>query len=154
MRELLQKHLFFRQAWLDSVDSRPNSEVGYIRADHDGWRWWNTVWPIHKELETPELLAEFDAVYNAFTQEFANLNEVGRFCQKSAEAVGTDRGVEYNAYLMGEYGFYWLRMNTRKKEYNLYLHCYSRAMLEGLCEEFEIEDESIGIPVFYAAAES
>ena len=27
---------------------------------------------------------------------------------------------------VGEYGCYWLRMITRRGDYNLYLHCYSK----------------------------
>jgi hypothetical protein len=30
-----------------------------------------------------------------------------------------------------EHGFYWLRMITRKGDYNLYLHCISKAALAG-----------------------
>jgi len=43
------------QAWEDlDENKRPRSELGYLRADHDGYRWWNTVWPVHnEELFTP-----------------------------------------------------------------------------------------------------
>ena len=35
-----------------------------------------------------------------------------------------------NAYYVGVYGCYWLRMITRRRDYNLYLHCYSKAAME------------------------
>ena len=43
----------------------PHSKIGHIRADYDGWRWWNTIWPCHDELATPEMKREIDAVYKA-----------------------------------------------------------------------------------------
>ena len=27
----------------------PRRKIGHIRADHDGYRWWNTVWPTHQD---------------------------------------------------------------------------------------------------------
>jgi len=30
----------------------PRRKIGHIRADYNGYRWWNTVWPCHKELAT------------------------------------------------------------------------------------------------------
>ena len=46
-------------------DNRPESELAYFRCDYDGYRWWNTVWPVNKALETDDLIDEMDAVYDA-----------------------------------------------------------------------------------------
>lgn len=43
-----------------SFISVPRRKIGHIRADHDGHRWWNTVWPCHQDLVTQEISAEID----------------------------------------------------------------------------------------------
>ena len=129
MKERMTNICPFADAWQDKDETRyPKSEVGYIRADYED-RWWNTVWPIHRQLETPELVREFDAVYAAFCREFPDFHAVCDFCRTSAEPTSSD--TEYNAYLEGEHGVYWFRFITRYRDYNLYLHCLSRAVLEG-----------------------
>lgn len=107
---------------------KPVSELGYIRSDHDGSRWWNTVWHVHDAIGTPALIDEFDEVYDAFMRTFKDLHSMSKWC--SANAGRTGSYDEYNAYYEGEFGFYWFRMITRRKDYNLYLHCYSRQAME------------------------
>ena len=58
--------------------TEPLRKIGHIRADYDGYRWYNTVWPCHRELATPEA------------------------CN------------------------YWVRLITRRGDYNLYLNAYTR----------------------------
>lgn len=45
----------------------PRRKIGHIRADYDGWRWYNTVWPCHRALATQEICKEIDRVYDALT---------------------------------------------------------------------------------------
>ena len=40
----------------------PRRKIGHIRADYDGWRWYNTVWPCHRVLATQEVCKEIDRV--------------------------------------------------------------------------------------------
>ena len=104
----------------------PHSKIGHIRADHDGWRWWNTIWPCHDDLATPEMKREIDATYEALTAENAlcDLPTLTRFCHSHPEArVGTS-DTEYSFYLEGELCNYWLRLITRKRDNNLYLSAY------------------------------
>ena len=117
------------QAWQKGENGYPRSELGYFRCDYDGYRWWNTVWPINRSLGTPELITEFDSVYDAFLKAFPTREAMRKYCLAHAEP--TSEGTEFNAYLTMEYGFYWLRMITRKGDYNLYLHCISKAALAG-----------------------
>ena len=118
------------QAWQDKGENGyPRSELGYFRCDYDGYRWWNTVWPINSSLGTPELITEFDSVYDAFLKAFPTREAMRKYCLAHAEP--TSEGTEFNAYLTMEHGFYWLRMITRKGDYNLYLHCISKAALAG-----------------------
>lgn len=121
----------FPSIWEDKDENgRPRSELGYIRADHDGYRWWNTVWPVNKGLNDDDLIDEFDAVYNAFTEAFPSRTAMERYCMRELEPASTE-GTEYNAYLdLDGPGFYWLRMITRKGDYNLYLHCYSKKAIQ------------------------
>lgn len=110
-------------------NGKPVSEMGYIRADNDGYRWWNTAFPVNKALETDALIDELDAVYDAFTAAFPTLTSLKRYCEDHLDPLGSD-DTEYNAYLdLGGPGFYWLRLITREKDYNLYLHCYSKIMI-------------------------
>ncbi len=137
MKELLKNTIPFQQVWVDSVESQPNSEIGYIRADHDGYRWWNTVWSRNNKLATKELIQEFDAVYAAFCTDFLSLEAVKALCSDFAQP--TSDPTEFNVYLVGKYGYYWMRLITRKGDYNLYLHCYSRAVIA----EFEKENADL-----------
>ena len=103
---------------------KPPCELGYIRADHDGYRWHNTCWDVHDNLRSPELTVEFDAVYDAFRRTFKDRAAMASWC--GCHAGRTGDSTEYNAYYEGNKGFYWLRMITRRGDYNLYLHCFSK----------------------------
>ncbi len=128
LHEKLVPNLPFDDVWSHKdEDGTPVSEVGYIRADHDGHRWWNTCWRKHRELESPEITAEIDALYEAFKEMLPDLPTMTNWCWHNARRVSDD---EFNAYYVGVYGCYWLRMITRRRDYNLYLHCYSKAAME------------------------
>ena len=111
-------------------DNRPESELAYFRCDYDGYRWWNTVWPVNKALETDDLIDEMDAVYDAFIAAFPTLASLRRYCKEHLITMGSTN-TEYNAFLdLGGPGLYWLRLITREKDYNMYLHCYSKQAVE------------------------
>ena len=111
-----------------SVISYPRSKIGHIRADHDGWRWWNTVWTCHDELATPEMKREIDATYEALTARdaFCDLPTLTRFCELHPDACVGDSRTEYNFYLVGRLCNYLIRLITRKRDYNMYLNTYSK----------------------------
>ncbi len=115
----------------------------HIRADYDGRKWWNTIWPFRDELATPEMRKEVDAVYAALTAQdaFPNLSALTAYCENHPEArVNEGRTDEYNFYLDGELCCYWLRCITREKDYNLYLHVFIKSAPVGqvwrICYEF------------------
>ena len=110
----------------NGVKLYPRNKIGHIRADHDGWRWWNTVWRCHDELATPEMKREIDATYKALTKKDAlcDLDALTRFCKSHPEACVGDPGTEYNFYLVGNLCDYWIRLITRKRDYNMYLSAY------------------------------
>ena len=110
------------------IYNAPCSKIGHIRADHDGWRWWNTVWTCHDELATPEMKREIDATYEALTARdaFCDLPTLTRFCELHPDACVGDSRTEYNFYLEGRLCNYWIRLITRKRDYNMYLNAYSK----------------------------
>lgn len=116
----------FPQIFKDKDEGRhPKSEMGYFRADFDGHKWWNTVWPVHEDMQQPELIAEFDSIFNAFVDTFPTLADLEKYCQE--HLTPTSDPTEYNAFLdLDGPGVYWLRLITRKRDYNLYLHCYNK----------------------------
>lgn len=127
MREKLTKNNPHSQIW-QSMDGRnPSSEMGYIRADNDGYKWWSRAFAVHKELETKELITELNSVFEDFIAEFPTMDELADFCLEKAGP--TSDPDEFNAYLELEHGFYWFRMIIRTRDYNLYLHCISKAAM-------------------------
>lgn len=110
-----------------SVIAVPRGKIGHIRADHDGRRWWNTVWPCHPELATPEIAAEIDQVYEALIADdaLADFDTLVRFCHDHPEArVRPTEDQEYNFYLEGTLCDFWIRLITRWRDYNMYLNAF------------------------------
>ena len=101
-------------------------KIGHIRADYEDYRWWNSIWPLHKKLSTPEISKEIDEVYKRLTSKnaFATLSEMTDFCHDHPQAA-VDR-TEYNFYYEGEYCLFWIHCITRKKDYNLYIHAFTK----------------------------
>ena len=118
----------FKEAWEEKGEERyPKSELCYIRAYYNGSQWWSSVFPVHWELKTPELTKEADELYDAFKKAFPDLEAVRDYVEHDAEKTGDL--TEGNAYLELEHGRYWLRLITRKGDYNLYLHVLSKAAM-------------------------
>lgn len=108
-------------------------KIGHIRADYDGYRWYNTVWPCHPALASKEVSEEIDRTYDALTSVDAlkDLSALTRFCEAHPEAC-VDRQLrqEYNFFLEGEYCDFWIRLITCKQDYNLYLNAFTKAEVE------------------------
>lgn len=108
----------------------PRRKICHIRADHDDYRWWNTVWACHSDLATAEMKAETDRIYDELTASDAlrDLNALRQFCWSHPEAkVGAGLADEFNFYLTGKTCDFWVRLITRDKDYNMYLHAYAKA---------------------------
>lgn len=108
----------------------PRRKIGHIRADYDGYRWWNTFWRCHYDLATPKMANEIDRIYEELTAKDAlhDLNTLCRFCWSHPEAqVSQKADDEFNFYLAGETCDFWVRLITREKDYNMYLHAYAKA---------------------------
>lgn len=107
----------------------PRRKIGHIRADYDGYRWYNTVWPCHKALATPEVCAEIDHVYEALTAPDAlkDLTSLRKFCAEHMDAcISKEYEDEFSFYYAGEHCNFWIRLITRKGDYNMYLNAYTK----------------------------
>ena len=107
----------------------PKLKVGHVRADHDGWRWYNTVWPCHKELASPEICKEIDRVYDELTAADAlkDLPALRSFCKCHLEAcIDKEYQDEFNFFYTGMHCDFWIRLITRKGDYNMYLNAYAK----------------------------
>ena len=117
------------EAWeCKGENGYPISEMGYLRCDNDGHQWWSTAWPVNRKLESPGLIAEFDEVCASFRRAFPTREAMAQWCREQAQP--TSDPTEFNTWYEGKHGIYWLRMITRRGDYNLYLHCLSKAALE------------------------
>lgn len=129
----LSTSCMFPSLFADIADGAPawapeyKRKIGHLRADHDGFRWWSSWWPTNPNLLTPEMSREIIDVYNALIDKnaFPTLNALRRFCAARPEAlVNLDCQDEYNFYYEGKYNCYWIRVITRERDYNLYLHAF------------------------------
>lgn len=104
-------------------------KIGHIRADYDGYQWWNSVWPCHDELCTPEIAKEIDTVYEQLLSKeaFHTLRAMKEFCYTHLQAAVNEQSQdEFNFYYTGERCYFWIRCITRSGDYNLYLHAFTK----------------------------
>ena len=114
----------------DGFTEVPRRKIGHLRADHDGRRWWNTAWPCHPALATTEIKTEIDRTYEALTAPDAlkDLHTLTRFCEAHPEAcVDREFRQEYNFFLKGESCDFWIRLITRKRDYNMSLNAFTKS---------------------------
>ena len=119
----------FPEVFEDVEGNTYRRKIGHIRADYDGYRWWNTIWPCHKEFSTPDISAEIDEIYSRLISKnaFSSLTALSEFCKKHPEAVvSADQKDEYNFYFEGKYCLFWIQCITRRGDYNIYLHAFRK----------------------------
>lgn len=111
-------------------NGQPRRKICHIRADYDNYRWWNSVWACHSDLASKEMKDEIIRTYDELTAYDAlrDLNALRQFCWCHPEAK-VDAGLadEFNFYLEGKTCDFWIRLITRDKDYNMYLHAYAKA---------------------------
>lgn len=106
-----------------SAMNRPSNEVAYSRSDYDGYKWWTTWNNCQKRKPEPALVEEIDQFQKALFEmpDFKNLAAMSRLSNVSEQ---TGDSTEFNLYSETEHFYIWLRMITRPKDYNLYVHYY------------------------------
>lgn len=104
----------------------PMSELCYVRADHNGYRWHNTWTDCQDKPDDPALLRELDDFYNSLIElpEFKNLSALRKTCRCYAEQPAEDDPNTYNLFAETPHFHVWLRLITRERDYNLYGHFF------------------------------
>lgn len=107
----------------NGLKKRPKSEIAYSRSDHNGYRWHTTWWECQEEKPSAELVQEINRFHNALfaMPEFEDLDTMKQLCDTSQR---TSDPTEFNLYSETEHFHIWLRMITRFRDYNLYVHFY------------------------------
>lgn len=110
-----------------SNTDHPVSEMAYSRSDYDGGKWWTTWFKCSEDEVDNALAKEIDTFQMAILNqpELQNLWAMGRMCRLYAEP--TSEPTEFNLYSETAHLYMWLRLITREKEYNLYVHYYVKA---------------------------
>ena len=108
---------------------RPVSEIVYSRSDYDGNRWWTTWQNGRKEKPAQEVVKEIDDFQHALFSmpEFETLNSMIQFC---SYARLTDEPTKFNLYAETKYLYIWIQLNTRFKDYNVYVHYFEKDIEE------------------------
>lgn len=123
-------HLF-RQTRKREPDQHPHpvSELAYARSDYDGHQWWHTWQTVNPDYSLPPVVEEIDGFQAALFRkpEFKDLKALRKFCRDNAEP--TSDSTEFNLYSESGNLYIWLRLITRKKDYNVYAHYYMKALV-------------------------
>jgi hypothetical protein len=120
------------ELWEKKDGKYPEREVGYVRSYHDGYCWASTYFEVNPNFDRRDLLDEFGQVFVAFKRSFKDLNAMSKWCREFAQP--TSDPTEFNAWFGGREGIYYLRMITRRGDYNLYLHCLDRKAIKEVDE--------------------
>ena len=109
---------------------RPVSEVVYSRSDYDGYQWWTTWHDGPGKKPVAELVKEIDEFQNALFKlpDFKTLDTMRRFCRY---AQATSEATEFNLYSETDHLYIWIRLITRSRDYNVYVHYYDKAAVGG-----------------------
>lgn len=119
----------FYQIYLETSEDllghkSPRTEFAYSRSDYDGHRWWTTWFTAREELKTPERTREIDQFMESLVAlpEMSSLEAMRQMCRIYAEP--TSERTEFNLYCDTDRFHVWLRLVTRQRDYNLYVHFY------------------------------
>ncbi len=112
--------------------------IGHLRGDmgSDGLGFY-TSWDDHQpDLKTDDFKAELDAVVNALRFDgtyggvLADRRKLAAYCCARPESRMDQDGREYGFRADTDRYTYMLRLNPNRGEYNLYVYCYVRELLD------------------------
>lgn len=108
----------------DNTLKYPVSELAYSRSDYDGYQWWTTWFDCQGNRPERLHIKKIDQFNAALFQmpEFQTLDTMTRLCKSYAKP--TTSKFEFNLYSQTEHLNVWLRLLTRYRDYNLYIHYY------------------------------
>jgi hypothetical protein len=109
-----------------------NNLIGYFRAYHVGYRWYQTWFDnSQSESRTQQLTEEINfiatqIIYKMFP---GGVNTMGYYCDGlgTGAVVGhNERDLEYNVYHRGDLCDCWIRLIPKRGDYNIYIKMYKR----------------------------
>ena len=74
----------------------PANEIGYCRADHDGYRWWSKWFKVNGNADDP---SEIDTIFDEIQDNIKNLHILHEFAKVHCADISND---ESNGFLEGE----------------------------------------------------
>ena len=135
LRELTQPEQKYTYRQSHQLDAQTEC-IGYLRGDFGttGKEFYSSWFDSMAYLKTPEVQAELDRVINALREDsqyggiLADRRSLSSAChQSTTPKFGRDEsGFRVNTQ---DYA-YLLRLNPMQGDYNLYIYCYRREMLE------------------------
>lgn len=111
--------------------------IGHFRGDFgsDGKHFWNNFFDHHPELKTDEFKAEFNVIVDGFRNgHILQDRPTMRKIISQYKDTHPESAREYThlfEFQSPDYS-YFLRCFTEKGDYNFYIYCYNRKMLEQL----------------------
>lgn len=106
-------------------------KIAHNRLDHDGYRWWNKWFPA-KGTSDKNVIKEMEDISDYMT------NKLKKGISSIYELIGEmdlipldSNQKEYNVFYEGEFIDCWIRLITRRGDYNMYIHCYEKK--ENVC---------------------
>lgn len=126
---VLQPSCSFRDAYDGPLKKSPFSsakiperEIAYSRNDYSNGHWFTTWFHCAPVLTDPELVSEVQNSMDALLKmpELMHLRAFRRMAKLCAEQ--TEDPTEFNLYGETKHFDLWLRLITREKDYNLYVH--------------------------------
>lgn len=113
----------FPDYWAGLKTDHPSNEVGYCRADHDGYNWHNTWFRING---TKEDTAEMNVVYDEVYENILNLKMLRLYVEAHCSPIDGGRYSletrEWNGFLSGKTFDYFFHFILRTGDYNMYMY--------------------------------
>lgn len=115
---------------------RPVSEIVYSRSDYDGYKWWTTWHNESGQEPASELVKEIDDFQNALFKmpAFKTLDTLRCFCWY---AHATSDPTEFDLYSETGHLYIWVRLITRIRDYNVYVHYYGKVAASDKAEALQ-----------------
>lgn len=109
-----------------SFTENQNLKIAHNRLDHDGYKWWNT-WFRAKGTSDKNVIEEMEAISDYMTNKLKKgITSIYELVYDMVLIPLDSNQTEYNVFYEGEYINCWIRLITRRGDYNMYIHCYEK----------------------------
>lgn len=101
-------------------------KIAHNRLDHDGYRWWNK-WFRAKGTEDQNVIKEMEEISDYMTGKLKRgISDIYELVYDMVLIPIDDARTEYNVFYEGQYINCWIRLITRRGDYNMYINCYEK----------------------------